>query len=101
MSADNWATCPCCAKRREVDLAHRESQLKASYGHVPLADFDAAREQLANDQATGIEATFREDYEFYGAEDGVVVASYTGGCTKCGLTLKFKHEHPLDVDGVS
>ena len=28
--------------------------------------------------------TFREDYEFYGADEGTVTVDYSGSCQKCG-----------------
>lgn len=39
---------------------------------------------------------FREDYEFYGIEDGVVKVTYSGHCQECGAGVKFSHEHPIE-----
>lgn len=105
MSASNWAKCPRCVQRCDDELAARLVQVGSSYGLVPIEEFDAARTQLDNDRAAHEKddehRTFREDYEIYGAADGVVEVSYGGGCEECGLTLSFTHEHPLDVDGAS
>lgn len=101
MSADNWADCPRCAKRREEEIAHTESQINAAYGHVPVAEFDQKRADLEKLKASRPDPTFREDYEIYGAEDGVVKVVYSGRCSTCGLALKFEHEHELDVEGRS
>jgi hypothetical protein len=35
---------------------------------------------------------FREDYEFWGAKDGVVKWSYSGHCGECGLGVDFQGE---------
>jgi hypothetical protein len=97
MSASNWATCPRCSKRREDALAKREAEIAASYGKVPIADFDNLRFQLSADRHEQLDATFREDYEIYGAEDGRVKVSYSGRCTACGLDLTFEDSRPLDL----
>lgn len=99
MSADNYAVCPRCAKRRENELAARAEKLQAMYGKESLEEFDRARTELAAEQTKRLAETFRENYEIYGAEDGVVRVTYSGGCSLCSLSLTFKHEHPLDVDG--
>jgi endogenous inhibitor of DNA gyrase (YacG/DUF329 family) len=36
-------------------------------------------------------STFREDYCFSGASEGVVTAEYRGYCTTCGLKVSFDH----------
>lgn len=71
MSADNWAVCPrCIGEARSIDFGPI----------VPEVDEELYR-------------TFREDYEFYGADEGVVTASYSGHCRKCGLETDFEHAH--------
>ena len=67
MSADNWAVCPRCLKRAPDGADKWEYQ------------------------------TFREDYEFWGAEEGHVTATYSARCHVCGLTLNFENRVPLDV----
>jgi len=62
----------------------------ATYGKVPVKAFDAARAKLG--AAPETDHTFREDYEFYGAEEGTVTAHYGGRCTECGLNVKFRHD---------
>lgn len=101
MSADNWADCPRCKVIREAALTERERAVENAYGKVPVAEFDAMRAELERDANTLIDPTFREDYEIYGAEDGVVKVRYQGRCKDCGLSLKFEHDHPLNVDGAS
>jgi len=103
VSADNRAKCPRCAKRTEAALLKRELAVAESYGTVSIEDFDRARADLADERsaAQGALPTFREDYEIYGAEDGIVHVDYSGSCQECGLSLSFTHEHPLGVDGVA
>lgn len=91
MSADNWAHCPrCVGQAREAHDAAVATVI-ASYGQIPVEEFDAKRAALADFDPEPFK-TFREDYEFYGAEDGEIVADYSGHCSKCGLGLDFQ-EH--------
>jgi hypothetical protein len=101
VSADNWAICPRCVARWHTEVETEQARVDDLYGLVPVAEFDEARLALQAKKATTHEPTFREDYEIYGAEDGEVVATYSGGCAACGLRLEFRHAHPLDVDGES
>ena len=84
MSADNWTACPKCDLAHARKVADEEKRVADLYGTVPVDEFDAARHALAAMRAEKREWTFREDYEFYGAEDGLVVWSYKGRCNVCG-----------------
>jgi hypothetical protein len=97
MSADNWAQCPRCTSAGTAKLQAREAAIQASYGVVPVADFDDARRALEADKAAFERRapTFREDYEIYGADTGVVKVGYSGSCGECGLQLDFTEEHPI------
>ena len=97
MSADNWAQCPRCLRKHQTELDEARAALDAAYGNVPVAEFDTMRETLAKREQGGIDNTFREDYEFYGVEEGTLHISYSGGCNVCGLSLKVNEERPLDV----
>lgn len=101
MSADNWAICPRCEDRRQTRLRERAVEVQAAYGSVSVEEFDRLRNSLATDQAVEPANTFREDYEFYGAEDGTVHAAYSGGCSECGLGVTFAHEHPFYPEATS
>ena len=90
MSADNWATCPRCEKRRTNELRESAAKVARAYGKVPVEEWDQMRKEQADAEQVRPERTFREDYEFFGAEDGVVTASYRGNCMICGLTLEFE-----------
>jgi hypothetical protein len=97
VSADNWARCPRCAREWEAQHAARQAEVAESYGKVSVEEFDQARADLKADRMAfnDQEPTFREDYEFSGAEEGVVTVSYRGQCTKCGLSLKIAEDHPI------
>lgn len=97
MSADNWAKCPRCKANRIKAADAAQAAALAAYGKVDVAEFDRLRahaDELSANVETGTE-TFREDYEIYGAEEGVVLVGYSGRCTVCGLSLSFEHSHPL------
>lgn len=98
MSADNWARCPRCWHRKNKDLTERWAKLNASYGQITLEEFDRIRAVLTKetDELEDMDSNFREDYEFYGAEDGIVNVSYSGECRLCGLKLKFEEQHPIE-----
>jgi hypothetical protein len=96
MSADNWAICPRCLKRARAAHDVAVEAVKQSYGNVSIEEFDAARAAILDVDPESLR-TFREDYEFYGAESGKVVASYSGNCDNCDLSLNFEEERELDV----
>ena len=96
MSADNWAQCPRCVKRHEKALREGAARVAEAYGKVPLEEWDRMRDWQSEAESELIRETFREDYEFYGAEDGEVVASYSGSCSECGLSLSFTDRHPIE-----
>lgn len=95
MGADNWAICPRCLRRARKEHDERVAAVAALYGKVPVEEFDAERAALGDVDPEDFR-TYREDYEFYGAESGEVTASYGGVCETCDLRLDFKHTHPLE-----
>lgn len=107
MSADNWTTCYACASKRDNEIAKQtavqQKRLRDAYGQVPQSDYTAL--QIDVEAAINaisqkpLERTFREDYEFHGAETGVVTVSYSGQCTKCGYGTSFEDKHPISSAG--
>lgn len=89
MGADNWAICPQCLAEAKTDAENASAEVYAQYGKVPPEEFDRLREELPVLNPEDFR-TFREDYEFYGADEGEVKASYSGHCTKCGLRTDLK-----------
>lgn len=94
MSADRWSKCPRCAVVAREAKAAREEAARAAYGVAPVEEFDRLRAEA--DAPLKIEDTVREDYEFYGFEEGAVVAVYEASCKACGLSVKFRYEHPIE-----
>ena len=95
MSADNWTVCPRCLQKRAEDLRDMDARIAEAYGTEPMEVFEGMRTELATKQAEEMPRTFREDYEFWGASEGVVTASYRGHCSTCGLSHKFEHSEPI------
>jgi hypothetical protein len=93
MSADNWDTCPRCRQKELDRLGGLSQRVSEGYGELPLDEFDALRAELA--KGPEYKQTFREDYEFYGAEEGTIEVSYSGHCTVCDLDCSFKESHPF------
>lgn len=89
MSADNWTHCPRCTDEARKAVAAEHDRVMALYGTVSVEEFDRQRAAL---EPVKVEATFREDYEFWGAEEGTVHASYRGTCTGCGLRVELRTE---------
>lgn len=98
MSADNWTGCPRCARRHQENIQKLRDKAHTAYGAVPLDEY-LALDQAAKAADVAFEKqTFREDYEFYGAEEGTVTASYNGHCGVCGLTCSFEHSVTFDPE---
>lgn len=95
MGADNWTTCPRCAKHRETELRAVREDISVQYGRITLGEFDTLREMLAEIRSAELAKTFREDYEITGAGSGTVTVHYSGLCTACGLDTSFKYEHKI------
>jgi len=96
VSADNWAVCPTCLAAANAELEELARQIADGYGVLPVEEWDGLRTRLAQGIDERKLTTFREDYEIYGAEDGVIYVSYSGHCQKCpaGLDFKFAREIP-------
>ena len=97
MSASSWATCPQCQLRHSAAASAARTDADQSYGLVPAETF-RDMQRLAEEKAQPLsEATFREDYEIYGAATGVITVSYGAGCTECGLSVSFTHKVEIPV----
>lgn len=96
MSADNWAKCPRCADTDTAEIKELENDLRDSYGKVSLEEYENLQTQIEEAKyqikQNSAKATFREDYEIYGAETGILTISYRGVCNMCGLSNKINEE---------
>jgi hypothetical protein len=90
VTANSWRGCPRCFDRAHAEWAEKRDAVLASYGHVTVEEFDAARATIPPEPVVDEFPTFREDYEFSGASHGVLDASYGGVCTECGLSVEFE-----------
>lgn len=97
MSASNWAKCPRCQRALDGTVKTLAKRLADAYGNVPAAEYTELQNKLAEATAHAARghATFREDYEIYGAETGTVTVGYSGSCGECGLSLSFNEEKPI------
>jgi hypothetical protein len=96
VSANNYAVCPRCTIRAAKKAAELMEEAEAAYGSVPAQEYAAMiTEASAAAVLPGNVYTFREDWEIYGAANGAVVVDYGGSCETCGLSLRFKDEHPI------
>lgn len=95
MSADHWATCPRCLARAKKAEADQLAAVLATYGQVPVEEFDQARAAIKPVLVTDLK-TFSESYEIYGAISGKVTVSYCGYCNSCGLCLQFEDVRPIE-----
>jgi hypothetical protein len=94
MSADNWTECPRCVAALDAAVAVAEEALLAADDANDLAAWKEAHSlvTVARHNRAQVKPTFREDYEFYGAEEGEVTASYSGECQACGLAVNFREQ---------
>lgn len=89
MSADNWDICPKCLAAAKKAADEASAKVYEQYGKVPPEEFDRLREEIPTVDPEK-HRTFREDYEFYGADTGEVHASYSGRCSECNLSVDLK-----------
>lgn len=96
MSADSWSICPRCLKIAQQAHEGTTAKAEAMYGKVSIEDFEKIRAAAKKNIEPEDYRTFREDYEFYGAEQGEVVADYHGECANCHLELTFRTSKKLE-----
>src|SRR5687768_2812887 len=94
MSADNWEVCPRCLRRAQVEMNVERVRVQSLYGTVSRDEYEQAAAALPADSTPNEEKfrTFREDYAFYGANTGEIIAEYSGHCTVCDLSVELKAE---------
>lgn len=98
MSADNWTTCPRCFDAAKTAAEAEREQVMALYGILSVEEFDRERAALKTPTASEFQ-TFREDYEFWGSDDGVLRVSYSGRCTNCDLSVTLTDEKTFWPEG--
>lgn len=92
MGADNWALCPQCLSNAIRDQRVYEAALHSQYGKIPREEWLTRLGALGSVDKEDF-YTLREDYEFYGVEEGIVTADYSASCAVCGLYTQFTYRH--------
>jgi hypothetical protein len=95
VSANNWVVCPRCKRDREAHIRNLQQKVNAAYGSLPIEAFDDLRAAVDGEKAGKLDATLREDWEIYGADDGVVKVDYSSFCNVCGLRVTFEFAYPI------
>lgn len=103
MSADNWAVCPRCKLKPEVDhfaiKAEMMSKAQEAYGKVSPGEYEDLKKAAQDyDDDPELPTNFREDYEQGVSDDGSYSVSYHGECQDCGFKFTFKYEEKLDLN---
>lgn len=95
MSADNWIQCPRCLRRHAREIERFRVNVDASYGNVPVEEFDQLRAALKTLQERALERTFSEYWEIGILHDGDsdLIIDYRGACNVCGLEHKRKERY--------
>jgi hypothetical protein len=96
MGANNWGSCPRCAKRYAKAIADMNSELDTQYGKIPELEYRDKCIMRDNQVKLMNEDRFclREDWEI-GINDGKFSVSYSAGCY-CGFQFSFKHEEAVE-----
>ncbi len=88
MSADNWRTCPNCAKVAQAAKEKAKTKAEQSYGKVSADEY--ARLLSESQLPIKLEETLREDYEIGIDDTGEFFMSYGCGCSKCDWKFSAK-----------
>jgi hypothetical protein len=77
----------------EEHFKNLKKQAEDDYGKLPRDQYLALLEELTvAEHHSTVPNTFREDYEFYGAEEGTVYIRYSGYCKICTLQVRVSEE---------
>jgi hypothetical protein len=83
---DRMGVCPRCLSQAREKRAVEERRVAALYGSVSLEEF-IEQHRMLPEVRHDLYRSFREVYEFSGVADGVIKASYSGFCDRCGLDV--------------
>lgn len=95
MSADRWSICPQCKVELEAQKEYAKDLAERSYGLVSAEEYEQLRGEAAKPLV--LEATVRQDYEFYLRETGEFYAGFQARCNTCDFSFAFKHEEQLEL----
>ena len=96
MGASNWKECPNCdAKKANHEISLREA-LAEAYGKDSQESYEIKKTSLAEYEARTLDASLREDYEFYfDGERMELNVDYNCSCQHCGFS--FSHNQVVLV----
>ncbi len=77
---------------RQIDQIRVWGSMTGDTTEDAIELLEQARER---NEAPEVADDFREDYEFYGCEEGVIHYVYKGYCQVCKLSTEFRGEHPF------
>lgn len=96
MSARSWEICPRCLKNAQTNHEAAVAAVQKMYGRIPAEDFEEAEKKLKPVDPEEFR-TFRENYEIYGAQTGLITLSYSGECQDCDLQFSFLETRIMDL----
>jgi len=98
MSADNWALCLKCRKKRVADLEKLRIKVDEAYGTVDKDHYLDMVNKLSvaeNYKLEHEEPTLREDYDIGMDEGGKFYVDYRSRCTVCGFEFSYQYVEKL------
>lgn len=90
MSADNWAICPRCDKKRNIPTS-------SIYGKVSEEAYLEYIKKMKNPEPDETLYSLREDYELGIGMDGDFYVIYCGHCETCGFDFKYRYTQQLEI----
>lgn len=96
MSADNYAYCPKCLKRRRQEIAEAAANLENAYGKVGVDAYLLAHATFMKMSETDIGEFMREDYDLGVDRDGQFTVNFRCRCERCQFIFNFKFQGPAD-----
>ncbi len=101
MTADHWTYCLQCVRRADKAQEEQRQQVRASYGEIPIEQFEVARMAAAIDHELRDDErlfTFREDWDQGVETDGTMFVKYSGRCSECNWGIDFEHTEVLSFE---
>ena len=95
MGADNWAYCPRCKKKHDIELEKLRDKTAKAYGKVSSEKYLEMLEQSQKPET--LAPSLREDYEIGIDEFGLFEVIYSGSCSQCNFHFNFKIEKDVPL----
>jgi len=95
MGATNYRLCPACVKRDQEKLEALTRQLEATYGKIPLGEWNEIQAKIKHHPSLG--ETLREDYELGTQVIGTFFVNYRAFCEspECDYDVSYDHAEVL------